>query len=155
MESSTSPGPSIAGPPSLTPEQPLSPLTGALVSEEAGLGLILGSVVLAIVGFVTLFILIGFFLLLIALVLFITGIVLLVSGHPRPADGVYFPPPPPFPGPYSSAYALPPALQAQTSHVTGPFAQPSPAERFCPACGSGNLRISAYCHRCGKVLPPP
>jgi membrane protein implicated in regulation of membrane protease activity len=46
------------------------------------------------------------------------------------------PPPPPTPAP--------------------PPRQPgSPDERFCPACGMGNLRASRYCERCGSPLPPP
>ena len=36
-----------------------------------------------------------------------------------------------------------------------PPAAPSPpisADRFCPACGAGNSRISAFCERCGRPL---
>ena len=40
----------------------------------------------------------------------------------------------------------------------GPVSQPSPsppADRYCPVCGAGNARVSAFCSRCGKPLPPP
>lgn len=29
------------------------------------------------------------------------------------------------------------------------------AERYCPVCGQGNSRSSAFCVRCGRPLPPP
>jgi hypothetical protein len=49
-------------------------------------------------------------------------------------------------------YAPPPQyVQAQP-----PSAPPgAPADRYCPSCGQGNSRASAFCVRCGKPLPPP
>lgn len=39
---------------------------------------------------------------------------------------------------------------------TVPVAPASPpAERYCPVCGAGNTRASAFCTKCGKPLPPP
>jgi ABC-type bacteriocin/lantibiotic exporter with double-glycine peptidase domain len=29
------------------------------------------------------------------------------------------------------------------------------ADRYCPACGTGNARAAAFCQKCGKPLPPP
>ena len=31
----------------------------------------------------------------------------------------------------------------------------SQADRYCPSCGQGNARASAFCAKCGKPLPPP
>ena len=40
---------------------------------------------------------------------------------------------------------------------THPLPPPSGAnpgsERYCPACGAGNLRAAGFCQRCGKPLP--
>jgi hypothetical protein len=36
---------------------------------------------------------------------------------------------------------------------TGP--SPSGSERFCPLCGQGNARTSAFCVKCGRPLPRP
>lgn len=56
--------------------------------------------------------------------------------YPQPPNQVSAPPPPP---------SSPP-----------PPPQPAaPDERYCPACGTGNLRSSLYCEKCGRPLPPP
>jgi len=53
------------------------------------------------------------------------------------------------------------ALAARQSHYVEPQygppgTQPAAlAERYCPACGAGNARVSAFCARCGRPLPPP
>jgi hypothetical protein len=155
------------------------------MSESTGIALIVLSVVLGIVGLFTLFLGIGLILLPIAFVLFIVGIVLAVSPgpaqmpylYPYPPYGHSYPPmyPPPFPPPYyppgygppygpvppaAQPYAppappSPPPPPSGPTHSIGSFLHLSHSERYCPACGSGNLRISAYCHRCGKLLPPP
>jgi hypothetical protein len=39
-----------------------------------------------------------------------------------------------------------PAVQLQSA---------SPAERYCPSCGTGNARAFAFCQKCGMALPPP
>lgn len=52
------------------------------------------------------------------------------------------PPPPPPP---------PPAPQAP---APSPSPAATPSERFCPSCGAGNLKASAFCEACGKPLPP-
>jgi hypothetical protein len=31
---------------------------------------------------------------------------------------------------------------------------PQAAERYCPSCGAGHARGSAFCDRCGNPLPP-
>lgn len=54
------------------------------------------------------------------------------------------------------------ATQAMQSHLqAAPLPQfaasqggTSYAERFCPACGAGNLKVSTFCQKCGKPLPP-
>ncbi len=53
------------------------------------------------------------------------------------------------------------AMQANRGAYLPTQAQPPPpppapaAEKYCPACGQGNARASAFCSRCGKPLPPP
>ena len=123
------------------------------MTEETGIALIVGAVLLGVIGVLTLFILIGFLFLLIAFVMFIVGVVLVATGTASHAVGYWGPPPPA--QPYPSAYAPSPQVAPAHWYQSGPFAHLSHSERYCPACGSGNLRISAYCHRCGRVLPPP
>jgi len=64
---------------------------------------------------------------------------------PAPAAGYYPPPPPPQP-----AYLPPAAQPLQMGTPSGLV-----SERFCPTCGRGNARTSAFCQGCGKPLPPP
>jgi len=49
-------------------------------------------------------------------------------------------------------------LAAQRGQVPGP-ASPGPSSttpvRYCPACGQSNVAVAAFCHRCGKPMPPP
>lgn len=114
---------------------------------------------------------IGYLLLLIGVILIILGAVL------RPVDYqpriVYAPPPPAYP------YSQPPSPQpgptpmsgrdsqvwqalgyrmgpASTQPIPPPPVPPPPtqaAERYCPSCGGGNARSSAFCESCGKPLP--
>ena len=59
-------------------------------------------------------------------------------------------PPAPYYQPPQVVTAAP--LQSQGYGNPGTAA---PADRFCPVCGSGNQRASAFCQKCGKPLPPP
>lgn len=57
-----------------------------------------------------------------------------------------------YPGgpPYATAptpYSAPAPGSAPVSTI--------PIERYCPSCGAGNARASAFCQKCGKPLPPP
>ena len=52
------------------------------------------------------------------------------------------------------------AMQQQFDHnilmMQGrPLAPPSGAERYCPACGGGNIRSAGFCQQCGRPLPLP
>lgn len=65
----------------------------------------------------------------------------------------------PYPTYYQQAPPLvpPPPLYnpppPQPTYVSAP-SPTQPAERYCPACGAGNARASAFCSKCGKPLPP-
>jgi len=48
----------------------------------------------------------------------------------------------------------PPPTQAVPAQAVPAQAVPAQAaERYCPSCGSGNARASAFCESCGKPLP--
>ncbi len=55
----------------------------------------------------------------------------------------------------SAAQANRAAYPPQYAPIPAPPPAPSAGERFCPVCGQGNLRASAFCAKCGKPLPPP
>ena len=128
------------------------------MSVAAGVTLIVVSIVLGIIGLFTLIFGIGFLILFLALILFVLGVIFLAQGDPaRLPPGYYamhsMPPQyaPAYPGypPYPTPMMPPPAPYAQG------VAPGVPSERFCPVCGTGNLRASAFCARCGRPLPPP
>jgi hypothetical protein len=76
-----------------------------------------------------------------AFILLVAGVVIIAIGDRNETPGEHFhmgrpfhhyrPPPPPPP------------------HAQGVL------DRYCPECGSGNQRISHFCHACGQALPPP
>lgn len=72
---------------------------------------------------------------------------------------VYYAQGPPM-APYSPQYGQPSPQYGQPSPPAAypPTPAPAPppaAERYCPSCGTGNSRASAFCAKCGKPLPPP
>jgi hypothetical protein len=91
---------------------------------------------------------VGALVALLGVVLFIVGIVMMVApGEPTATamrNVVYFHPPPHPPPPPGAVpgYAPPTGIVPAIA-----------VERYCPACGAGNLRASAFCHRCGRPLP--
>ncbi|MCI4354548.1 MAG: hypothetical protein L3K06_04205 [Thermoplasmata archaeon] len=148
-----------------------------------GAGLIAASVAIGFVGFLNAGAIAGDAFLLLAVLLLIAGVLRYVreeSVHPqsvvnyrastpaapRPigvgapsysapshlATHPFFAPPPPPPAP--PIPPLPPPA-GWTAPVRAPIAGVPPAagEKFCTACGSGNQRISSFCHRCGRPLP--
>ena len=143
------------------------------MSSGNGAGLVVAAIVIAFAAFVFPGLLLTALLLFLALILFALGIARLVRGegaHYRRGPS-YGPPPgypshqaPPYATPYSPPYYPPPQFLPGRTVVPGPpgnpplgFAAPPPVpqtSRFCPACGSPNLRGSAFCHRCGQPLPP-
>lgn len=131
------------------------------MSVVGGVSLIAVAVVLGVVGVFTLFLGIGFLILLLALILFIVGLVLIAQGDPQ-----HYPPPgsyghaavmPAYPQMYHGypGYPLPSPPPPPVSYPAPAAAAAPPAERYCPSCGAGNLRVSAFCHKCGRPLPPP
>ncbi|MGI0132634.1 MAG: hypothetical protein ACREDK_06035 [Thermoplasmata archaeon] len=90
---------------------------------------------------------IGALSILIGIVLLIVGIVLAVMhGSMAPAVPVVYTAPQPF---------LPAVPAVMTPVPSAPSPAGSAAERYCASCGSGNTRVSAFCQKCGKPLPPP
>ena len=91
---------------------------------------------------------IGTLAILVGLTLVVVGIVLSVLRvEPDMPPSVAVPliqAPPPTAGGFYPLGGTPPA----------PGASVAASERFCPACGTGNLRSWTYCHRCGRPLPP-
>ena len=51
--------------------------------------------------------------------------------------------------------SVPATPYAPAPQPAAPAAAPLPADRYCPACGTGNARAAAFCQKCGKPLPPP
>jgi hypothetical protein len=91
----------------------------------------------------------GVLLALVGVILLIVGIVLMVLKGSAPTA-----PPQPL-------YAAPPGQDPPPGYyppAAGPVYSPpaaAPAERYCPACGTGNARAAGFCTRCGKPLPRP
>lgn len=119
---------------------------------------------------------IGLWALLAALVLFVLGIYRLTRasvhhGHrpvlyapPRPpvyASQSAPPVTPPYAVPvysqvqYVPPHSVPPSPPAGMPAATGYSPPPPPplTDKFCPTCGAGNRRESAFCHKCGQALP--
>ena len=99
---------------------------------------------------------VGALIALFGFVLFIVGVILVVvRGEPHiaaPHPAIYFHPPPHPPPPPGAVpgYAMPGSAYAPPAAIVPAIT----VERYCPSCGAGNLRASAFCHRCGKPLPP-
>lgn len=110
---------------------------------------------------------IGWASILVGLLLLVVGVVLaLIPGaasaptpptvvygqQPNPyaqAAPMYVQRPPQYGQPYPMVVPPPPGYGAPLS--------PPPvraSERFCPACGTGNMRSAGFCVGCGKALPP-
>lgn len=129
------------------------------MSVVGGVSLIAVAVVLGVVGVFTLFLGIGFLILLLALILFIVGLVLIAQGDPQ-----HYPPPgyyghsavmPAYPPAFHGYPGYPPPAPPSVPYPAPAITAVPAAERYCPSCGAGNLRVSAFCHKCGKPLPPP
>jgi len=135
-------------------------------SDMAGVIRIVFGVILLLLGLVFLVTIIGF---IVGLFFIIIGIVLIASGASARGDSESMrrqqeqtnlllqqqmqltamqvnraPSQPPYASPYPYAPPQPPT-PSQTVQ----------AERYCPSCGQGNARASAFCAKCGKPLPPP
>ena len=146
------------------------------MAVAVGVALVVLAIVLAFFGFITLIFGIGILLLIVALVVFILGIVEIAKGDP-PSPSVWGYPggtpyghpwyPHPYPNTFAPAYGTPPPgpygtyppsaylAPVATVPAAAPPPPPVPGERYCAACGAANLRASAFCHKCGKPLPPP
>lgn len=84
----------------------------------------------------------------------------LLGASPQAAAPAQAYPAEPLSPPYSQ-YVAPSTVYTQpTSSLAPPPPPPAQAvpaqvaERYCPSCGAGNARASAFCESCGKPLPP-
>ena len=88
---------------------------------------------------------VGYGLIFLGILLLVIGLVLAIISGPVMV------------GPTPVLYAQPQPVY----YVSNPLQQIAPqpptpgAERYCPSCGAGCYRLSVFCNRCGKPLPPP
>lgn len=107
----------------------------------------------------------------VSILLIVVGLILIILGAalsepretPAPAPQVvyvqqspspYAPPPQAYMAPPPPNGWPPPPTSVPPASIPPQSSSPA-ADRYCPSCGGGNARASAFCESCGKPLPPP